>query len=69
MGAIPSMNEDREQLLQIDGSMPRLTALPSGCAFHPRCLQVMGRCRHQRPELLSAGPSRAACWLHDEALP
>ncbi|MBL8304582.1 MAG: ABC transporter ATP-binding protein, partial [Ideonella sp.] len=37
MGSIPSMDEDREQLLQIDGSMPRLTSIPGGCAFHPRC--------------------------------
>ena len=28
MGSIPSMDEDRERLLQIDGAMPRLTAIP-----------------------------------------
>jgi peptide/nickel transport system ATP-binding protein len=65
MGAIPSMSEDRENLLQIDGSMPRLNAVPVGCAFNPRCPQVMGRCRIERPELLDAGATRAACWLHD----
>ena len=37
MGAIPAMDEDRERLLQIDGAMPRLTAIPRGCAFNPRC--------------------------------
>ncbi len=65
MGAIPAMNEDRERLLQIDGAMPRLTAIPPGCAFNPRCPRVMGRCRSERPELLPAGPASAACWLHD----
>jgi len=65
MGAIPAMNEDRECLLQIDGAMPRLTAIPPGCAFNPRCPRVMDRCRTDRPELLQAGPTRAACWLHD----
>jgi len=65
MGAIPAMNEDRESLLQIDGAMPRLNAIPSGCAFNPRCPHVMPRCRNERPELLGAGPTRAACWLHD----
>jgi oligopeptide/dipeptide ABC transporter ATP-binding protein len=30
MGSIPAMDEDRERLLQIDGSMPRLTAIPTG---------------------------------------
>jgi len=65
MGAIPAMNEDRERLLQIDGAMPRLNAIPPGCAFNPRCPRVMDRCRAHRPELLMAGPTRAACWLHD----
>ena len=65
MGAIPAVNEDRESLLQIDGAMPRLTAIPSGCAFNPRCPSVMARCRNERPELLDAGTTRAACWLHD----
>ena len=65
MGAIPAMAEDRERLLQIDGAMPRLTAIPPGCAFNPRCPRVMDRCRVERPELLDAGATRAACWLHD----
>jgi peptide/nickel transport system ATP-binding protein len=65
MGAIPAMVEDRERLLQIDGAMPRLTAIPTGCAFNPRCPRVMDRCRVERPELLDASATRAACWLHD----
>jgi peptide/nickel transport system ATP-binding protein len=64
MGSIPAMDEDREQLAQIDGTMPRLNAIPAGCAFHPRCGEVMPRCRRQRPELEEAGATRAACWLH-----
>jgi peptide/nickel transport system ATP-binding protein len=62
MGSIPSMDEDREQLAQIDGSMPRLTAIPTGCAFNPRCPQVFERCRRERPDLMDAGATRAACW-------
>ncbi len=68
MGSIPAMDEDRERLLQIDGAMPRLTAIPSGCAFNPRCPKVFARCRAERPELLSAGSTRAACWLHAASL-
>ncbi len=67
MGSIPAMDEDRERLLQIDGSMPRLNAIPEGCAFNPRCPQVMDRCRRERPELLDAGATRAACWLVEGA--
>ena len=64
MGSIPAMDEDRERLLQIDGAMPRLNAIPRGCAFNPRCPRVFDRCRSERPELLPAGTTRAACWLH-----
>jgi peptide/nickel transport system ATP-binding protein len=64
MGSIPSMVADKERLTQIDGAMPRLTAIPPGCAFHPRCAQAFERCSRERPDLLPAGASRAACWLH-----
>ena len=63
MGSIPAMDEDRERLLQIDGAMPRLNAIPTGCAFNPRCPHVFDRCRKERPDLIDAGPTRAACWL------
>ncbi|MFN9677777.1 MAG: ABC transporter ATP-binding protein [Betaproteobacteria bacterium] len=65
MGSIPSMTAQAERLTQIDGSMPRLTAIPAGCAFNPRCPQATDRCRRERPDLLPAGDSQAACWLHD----
>ena len=68
MGSIPSIGQDVERLPQIDGAMPRLTAIPEGCAFNPRCNRVKevpgGRCTSERPDLMPAGKSRAACWLH-----
>ena len=63
MGSIPSIVDERDRLTQIDGAMPRLTAIPAGCAFHPRCPHAFDRCRHERPELMAAGGTRAACWL------
>ena len=63
MGSIPSIAEERERLTQIDGSMPRLTAIPAGCAFNPRCPHAFERCRQERPELTPAGATSAACWL------
>jgi peptide/nickel transport system ATP-binding protein len=65
MGSIPSMGAARERLLQIDGAMPRLNAIPPGCAFNPRCPKVFERCRVERPDLLQAPATRAACWLLD----
>ena len=63
MGSIPTIKRVVERLVQIDGSMPRLNAIPSGCAFHPRCEHVMPICRRERPELMVRGASQAACWL------
>jgi peptide/nickel transport system ATP-binding protein len=68
MGSIPSVGATKERLLQIDGAMPRLTAIPPGCAFNPRCPHAFDACREQRPDLLPAGTSRAACWLHDQSV-
>jgi len=65
MGSIPSMGLARERLLQIDGAMPRLNAIPPGCAFNPRCPKVFERCLVERPDLLQAPATRAACWLLD----
>ena len=67
MGSIPVVGHDLERLTQIEGSMPRLTEIPKGCAFNPRCPHVFDRCRIERPDLIEIGASRAACWLHDPA--
>jgi peptide/nickel transport system ATP-binding protein len=67
MGSIPRIGTRKTRLMQIDGAMPRLNAIPPGCAFNPRCPRRFERCTRERPELVSAGASRAACWLHAAA--
>ena len=67
MGSIPSLVSDSVRLSQIDGSMPRLNAIPAGCAFNPRCTHAFDRCRVERPDLIAVMTARAACWLHDPA--
>lgn len=66
MSCIPDMNSDRDHLHQIDGAMPRLNAIPSGCAFNPRCEHAFLRCTRERPELMPAKATRAACWLNED---
>jgi len=67
MGSIPPLEHRATRLSQIDGSMPRLDAIPAGCAYHPRCPKAFERCLLARPELMEAGATRAACWLHNAA--
>jgi peptide/nickel transport system ATP-binding protein len=65
MGSIPAIGVRVERLQQIDGAMPRLTTIPPGCAFHPRCPRRLDRCHRERPEPVGAGAGReVACWLH-----
>jgi peptide/nickel transport system ATP-binding protein len=64
MGSIPAVGQELERLSQIEGSMPRLNAIPAGCPFNPRCPRVFDRCKAERPDLLPADNSLAACWLH-----
>ena len=66
MGAIPSIAGDAERLVQIPGSMPRLSAIPTGCAFNPRCAHAFARCVVERPELIEVGDRKVACHLYDE---
>jgi peptide/nickel transport system ATP-binding protein len=65
MAAIPDMTQDRERLHQIDGAMPRLNAIPPGCAFNPRCDRVFGKCKEVRPSLMRAQGTQVACWLSE----
>ncbi len=62
MGSIPSIKDGCERLAQIDGAMPRLNAIPSGCAFHPRCPRKIARCSLEDPQLARVGATEAACW-------
>ena len=64
MGSIPSLVTETARLAQIDGAMPRLNAIPAGCAFNPRCSWVFERCRFERPDLATVLTTQAACWLH-----
>jgi peptide/nickel transport system ATP-binding protein len=64
MGSIPSITADEDRLTQIPGSMPRLTAIPSGCAFHPRCPRAFVPCPTFRPVLQGEQRSQVACWLY-----
>jgi len=67
MSSIPKLGEGRERLAQIDGAMPRLNAIPPGCAYNPRCPERFERCTAERPSPLPAGGNFAACWLYDRS--
>ena len=63
MGSIPKPDVDTPRLTQIPGMMPRLTAIPTGCAFHPRCPRAFAPCAIERPDQKTHGRAEVACWL------
>ena len=66
--SIPRLTDTDARLTAIDGQPPDPAALPSGCAFHPRCLKALDRCRVEAPPLYAVGPQQsAACWLEEGA--
>ena len=62
LGSIPKIEETRDRLLAIEGSVPAPFALPEGCRFHPRCVFAAEECTRVDPPLRDLGPNhRAAC--------
>ncbi len=61
MASTPLASQGKRRLHQIPGAMPRLTMMPEGCAFHPRCPRAQDKCRHAPGPAMTDG--RAACWF------
>jgi oligopeptide/dipeptide ABC transporter ATP-binding protein len=62
LDSIPKLGT-KEPLYAVPGQPPDLSALPAGCSFHPRCANVMERCRTEEPQdrpIGEAGMTR--CW-------
>jgi oligopeptide/dipeptide ABC transporter ATP-binding protein len=69
LAAQPDLASSRAGALlpTIRGQIPDPAALPAGCAFHPRCPDVLPHCSASVPDLYPLGDGhRAACFLHDE---
>ena len=71
--SVPNRYKDSGPLPSLPGSVPNLSRLPTGCAFHPRCPLARDRCRVDRGPVLEpvkAAPSgaahRAACYFTEE---
>ncbi len=62
LGSIPKIEEERDRLLAIEGTVPAPFALPPGCRFHPRCVFAAPACAETDPDLRELGPGHhAAC--------
>ena len=63
LDSIPKLGV-RQPLYGIPGQPPDLSALPSGCDFHPRCARAVERCRFEEPSQQSLnGDGSVRCWM------
>jgi oligopeptide/dipeptide ABC transporter ATP-binding protein len=73
LAAVPRVDGPPAPPQPIPGSVPDPSAWPGGCRFHPRCPDVIARCRTESPTLAPigrqppGGPHRAACWVAEAA--
>ncbi len=66
LGSIPKVDEKREWLDAIPGTIPNPTEVPDGCQFSNRCPKVMDLCHNESPELETVGLNhRVACHLYE----
>jgi len=64
LASFPDLNEPSDTLASIPGTPPRLTDLPTGCRFHPRCDVKIEACIQVNPPILETSPAHyAACHL------
>ena len=65
--SIPGLEGEQERLDTIPGSVPDARAIPSGCAFHPRCELADDGCRRHLPQPSQAAPGHlVSCWKADD---
>jgi len=60
LGSIPRLDWSVDELAAIDGMVPNMAALPTGCRFAPRCPFVREICTHAPPPIVPVGPGHAS---------
>ena len=63
LGSIPKIEEERDRLLAIEGTVPPPFDLPAGCRFHPRCVFAAPQCTETEPALRMLEPGHSAACL------
>lgn len=67
--SIPKLTMKKsEELYSMEGNIPSLTELPTGCRFHPRCEFATEKCRIEQPHLMNRNGQKSACWHTDQLL-
>ncbi len=66
MESIPRLDQPREKLYVIEGTVPNPFDMPKGCRFHPRCPEAKDICVNREPELISSNNHQVSCWKYSD---
>ena len=66
MRALPKMGEENKKLYTIEGQVPSLYDLPTGCRFWPRCPYAMERCKAEMPALYEVNGCKVRCFKYEK---
>ncbi len=62
--SMPEFSRERRRLRAIPGTVPRLSDLPQGCKFSPRCPSVMDQCKVEEPPVYGVSGRWVRCYLY-----
>jgi len=66
LSAVPKLDPDRQgAVIRLEGDIPSPINAPSGCHFHPRCPEVMPKCRQQYPGI-TGDEHYTRCFLYEQ---
>lgn len=64
--SLPGRTKKGELLKAIEGRVPSISSMPSGCHFHPRCPYVMEKCLHGKVPMFKVDEEHTSlCWLRE----
>ncbi len=69
LNCLPKIGQGRQTVQAIPGSVPDLRRIPAGCPFHPRCPEVIDRCRSEEPALKPVREGHTvSCWKREQGI-
>lgn len=67
LNSVPNIDDDDEvRLNPIEGNVPNLGVIKSGCPFRARCKHAHAKCHEENPPLIKMKSQSVRCWLYED---
>jgi len=68
MDSLPKIDDPKDELQAIQGTVPSLYDMPEGCNFWPRCPRAQDVCKREKPELYQVDDRKVRCFLYSDRM-